>query len=225
VTCPACGAQNAVGDRFCGACGTALGIPNQPAVNVHVNATGGTQDPALSFTTKGFFRSLYDFKFTSLIAPRWMRFIYAVLLVVITVVAVITVIASLALMAKQAGAGILLLIFVVFYYFLWLIGLRVMVEIIIVFFRIGDDVRAIRIGAVGLGQAGPVASVGTPPPVPPASDAATSGPLSPAPVGTGESWLPDPSGRYPDRWWDGSRWTQWVRDKPGGTRSEDPPVR
>jgi hypothetical protein len=38
-----------------------------------------------------------------------------------------------------------------------------------------------------------------------------------------EGWLPDPSGRYPDRWWDGAQWTKWVRDKPGGTRSEDPP--
>jgi hypothetical protein len=38
-----------------------------------------------------------------------------------------------------------------------------------------------------------------------------------------EGWLPDPSGRYPDRWWDGGHWTQWVRDKPGGTRSGDPP--
>lgn len=47
----------------------------------------------------------------------------------------------------------------------------------------------------------------------------------PAPaVGTGEQWLADPSGRYPDRWWDGAVWTQWVRDQPGGTRSEDPPV-
>ena len=50
-------------------------------------------------------------------------------------------------------------------------------------------------------------------------------PLDAPPAGTGEGWLPDPSGRYPDRWWDGSTWTQWVRDAPGGTRSEDPPVR
>jgi hypothetical protein len=38
-----------------------------------------------------------------------------------------------------------------------------------------------------------------------------------------EGWLPDPSGRFPDRWWDGAQWTKWVRDMPGGTRSEDPP--
>lgn len=48
--------------------------------------------------------------------------------------------------------------------------------------------------------------------------------LSPPAGGTAEGWLPDPSGRHPDRWWDGTQWTKWVRDKPGGTRSEDPPV-
>lgn len=38
-----------------------------------------------------------------------------------------------------------------------------------------------------------------------------------------EGWLPDPSKRHPDRYWDGSRWTHWVRDQEGGTRSEDDP--
>lgn len=42
--------------------------------------------------------------------------------------------------------------------------------------------------------------------------------------GTAQNWLPDPSGRFPDRFWDGAAWTKWVRDKPGGTRSEDPPL-
>lgn len=44
------------------------------------------------------------------------------------------------------------------------------------------------------------------------------------PSGTAKGWIPDPSGRHPDRYWDGRAWTHWVRDKPGGTRSEDPPV-
>jgi Protein of unknown function (DUF2510) len=42
---------------------------------------------------------------------------------------------------------------------------------------------------------------------------------APAPA---EGWYPDPSGRHPDRWWNGAAWTQWVRDRPGGTRSDDP---
>src|SRR5262249_48231469 len=42
--------------------------------------------------------------------------------------------------------------------------------------------------------------------------------------GVPEQWLPDPSGRHPDRWWNGSEWTMWVRDKEGGTRDRDEPV-
>lgn len=45
-----------------------------------------------------------------------------------------------------------------------------------------------------------------------------------APLDTSEEWKPDPSGRFPDRYFDGKDWTKWVRDKPGGTRSEDPPL-
>lgn len=44
------------------------------------------------------------------------------------------------------------------------------------------------------------------------------------PAGTAESWMQDPSGRHPLRWWNGTEWTHWVADKRGGTRSEDLPV-
>ena len=43
------------------------------------------------------------------------------------------------------------------------------------------------------------------------------------PPGTPGGWLSDPSTRHPDRWWNGRAWTDWVRDKHGGTRYEDPP--
>jgi hypothetical protein len=45
----------------------------------------------------------------------------------------------------------------------------------------------------------------------------------PEPDDRSEEWKSDPSGRHPDRYYDASGWTKWVRDKPGGTRSEDPP--
>jgi hypothetical protein len=48
--------------------------------------------------------------------------------------------------------------------------------------------------------------------------------LPPRPTYTSEAWLSDPSGRHPDRWWDGSTWTQLVRDRAGGESSDDPPV-
>jgi len=40
---------------------------------------------------------------------------------------------------------------------------------------------------------------------------------------TGEGWRDDPSGRHPHRYYDGKNWTEWVRDKEGGTRTVDPP--
>jgi hypothetical protein len=49
-------------------------------------------------------------------------------------------------------------------------------------------------------------------------------PLEPLAGGTEEGWYPDPSGRYPDRWWDGNAWADYTRDKPGGTRFDDPAV-
>lgn len=44
-----------------------------------------------------------------------------------------------------------------------------------------------------------------------------TGPIDPV-----EGWKPDPTGRFPERYWNGSDWERWVRDRPGGTRSEDP---
>lgn len=48
--------------------------------------------------------------------------------------------------------------------------------------------------------------------------------VPPNPKNMKADWKPDPTGRHPDRWWDGRKWTEWVRDRPGGTRSEDPPL-
>ena len=49
-------------------------------------------------------------------------------------------------------------------------------------------------------------------------------PLVALPPGTAQGWFKDPSDRHPERWWDGNAWTQWVRERPGGTRTEDPPL-
>jgi hypothetical protein len=61
-----------------------------------------------------------------------------------------------------------------------------------------------------------------------ADDAGSAFPSSrsvPTPTAVpGEGWYPDHFGRYPERWWDGTQWTKWVRNQPGGTPTEDPPV-
>jgi hypothetical protein len=163
----------------------------------------------------------------SLIATRFLKFIYALSVILYSLVGVFLLIALLAASGRAGGGAAILvaLIFVPLWYLLGLIWLRVVVEFFIVFFRIGDDVRAMRIGAVGLPRAVLVAQPTSPAPAPQVRAAVAPQPLVPPPTGTGEGWLRDPSGRHPDRWWDGTQWTQWVRDMPGGTRSEDPPFR
>lgn len=41
-----------------------------------------------------------------------------------------------------------------------------------------------------------------------------------APAPAGGQWAPDPTGRFPHRWWDGTRWTDAVSD--GTTTTSDP---
>jgi hypothetical protein len=38
--------------------------------------------------------------------------------------------------------------------------------------------------------------------------------LAPPPAGTPAQWLRDPSGRFVNRYWDGSHWSEWVQNQP-----------
>jgi hypothetical protein len=61
--------------------------------------------------------------------------------------------------------------------------------------------------------ASPAVSTPAPPPMRPS--------LPPPPPGTAADWLPDPSGRFVHRYWDGSRWTEHVHD--GTNQATDQP--
>jgi hypothetical protein len=89
---------------------------------------------------KGFLASLFDFSFSSLVTTKIVRFLYILLLVVGTVAAVVVLLGALA----EGGPGALLAIVVV--PVLWLIGviyLRVLMETLIVLFRIAENVQTI----------------------------------------------------------------------------------
>ena len=47
--------------------------------------------------------------------------------------------------------------------------------------------------------------------------------LTPPPRGTPAQWLRDPSGRFVNRYWDGSSWSEWVQNQPNEYLT-DPPV-
>jgi hypothetical protein len=116
-------------------------------------------DPSsTSLTAKGLLRSLYDFGFTSLITTRIIKFVYALLVISYSIVAAILFLVGL---ATGIAPGILFaIIFVPIFYLIYLILLRIWMEVIVVFFKIGEDVHAIRHRAAGPSAPG---SGGVPP--------------------------------------------------------------
>jgi uncharacterized membrane protein YphA (DoxX/SURF4 family) len=110
-------------------------------------------------TAKGLLRSLYDFGFTSLITTRIIKFVYALLVISYSIVAVILLLVGL---ASRNSAGILFaIIFVPIFYLIYLIMLRILMEMIVVFFKIGEDVHVIRHRAGGRGFADTSGSAGS----------------------------------------------------------------
>jgi Domain of unknown function (DUF4282)/Protein of unknown function (DUF2510) len=157
-----------------------------------VSATNGQGE------TWGFFRSLYDFKFASLVATRWMKFIYAIWVVLLSLAAAIGVIASLVELSQSPVAGVVLLIAVLIYYVVWLIIIRVVAEVLIVFFRIGDDLRALRLGTAAAADSRSM----TVPAATPLTVASTAPGAIPA-----AGWYAAPGDPARLRYWDGSAWT------------------
>jgi Domain of unknown function (DUF4282) len=170
ITCVNCGAPGNPADRFCASCGAprpeivspitappavATVAPPPPplqpqpqpytaAVGTQPGRVGGGQ-PSTSFDAKGFLRSLYDFGFTSLITPKVIRFVYALLVIINSIGAVLFLLGCL---ASRNGLLIVFgLIFVPVFYLVYMILLRITMELIVVFFKMGDDVHAIRNGA------------------------------------------------------------------------------
>ena len=182
ITCANCGTPGNAADRFCGSCGTPrpeqvspvvappqpptvvappLAQPQQPqpqpqpqpnysAVAIGPYAPGGGAAPSESFDAKGFIRSLYEFGFTSLITPKVIRFVYALLVILFSIGAVLTLFTFL---ASRSGPVIVFgLIFIPVFYLVYLILLRIVMELIVVFFKMGEDVHAIRGGATDPGR-------------------------------------------------------------------------
>lgn len=92
--------------------------------------------PNTQIETKGFFASLFDFGFTSFITLRFLRVIYGVLVVLILLIAVVAFVG----MLSQGGLYILLAIVVVpIVTLFYLVMTRVSMEMVALFFRIGEN--------------------------------------------------------------------------------------
>ena len=86
--------------------------------------------------SKGFFSGLFDFGFTSFITLRFLKVIYTVLVVLILLTGVVFFIAAI----SRGGAGIAVAIIVVpLATLLYLVIARVYMELVALFFRIGEN--------------------------------------------------------------------------------------
>jgi hypothetical protein len=151
-----------------------------------------------STTAKGLLASLYDFGFTSLVASKVIRFVYALLVVLYSIGAVVVIIASL----RQGSAGIAALIVVPIGYLISLIWLRIVMEFLIVVFRMGDDIHSMRLAPESPGRGRPVKE--QPVQEQPARAATTP------PAG----WYDAPGDQSRLRYWDGAAWTAQFSPKP-----------
>ncbi len=91
---------------------------------------------------EGFFKSLFDFSFSSFITTRVIKILYILFVAGAAIAALGIIIFG---FSQSAGTGILNLIIVAPLVFLiWVISARVYLEIIIVVFRIGEDLSDIK---------------------------------------------------------------------------------
>lgn len=88
-----------------------------------------------AITQRGFFESLMDTRFDSLITPKLIRFLYVVSIVALILGVLFAVVAA---FATDAGMGILFLILAPIVALIYLIVIRLYLELIVVAFKIRD---------------------------------------------------------------------------------------
>jgi hypothetical protein len=119
---------------------------------------------------QGFLASLFDVSFSSLVTPRVIKVLYVLSMIIIGLFALFFVVAAFS--NSVAGGIVVLLIVAPLAGLLYLIYVRVLLELVIVIFRIMDtNVELVQLqrGAAG-GSA--------PPPPPPSSPPPTPGPVA-----------------------------------------------
>jgi hypothetical protein len=113
----------------------------------------------------GFFRSLFDISFSSLITTKVIKFLYVISLIVIGLAALFFIVAA---FTRSPGSGVVTLVIIApLFSLLYVVYTRVILEFIIVVFRISEYnremVELMRVQVAGAG-AFPVAAPGSTPP-------------------------------------------------------------
>jgi hypothetical protein len=110
---------------------------------------------------KGFFASLFDISFSSLITTKVIKVVYVISMIVIGLAALVFIIAA-AASDDGAGAVVFAIIVVPIFALLYLVYTRIILEVIIVLFRIMEsNIELVEIQRSALGPVAPAPS--TPP--------------------------------------------------------------
>lgn len=99
-----------------------------------------TPQPSQSHDQRSFLQSLMDTRFDSLITPKLIRFLYIVSMVALAIGVVVFIIAS---FTDGAGSGILALILAPLVALIYLIVIRLYLELIVVTFKIREAAEEI----------------------------------------------------------------------------------
>jgi len=155
-TCANCGHTQATGD-FCEACGTRL-----PVAEAAAPAAGGAAPPPppqpapayvpqpqyayvpgqyADITQKGFWGRFFDFSFKSFVTPSLIKVLFIVFMVVIGLSVLGMIVTG---FVMSPATGVVFLIGGLIYGFLALLWARVLLEVVIIFFRIHENTDEIK---------------------------------------------------------------------------------
>lgn len=112
------------------------------AENPRPGVSSPVPDPHKAFEAKGFLRSLYDFSFSSFITLRVIRALYVLITILYTLGAIVAFVTL--LVAHTVLTIIIAIVAVPIGYLIYLTIARISLEVLMVVFNIGKDVRAVR---------------------------------------------------------------------------------
>ncbi len=95
----------------------------------------GAQQSPTGVTQHGFFESLMDTRFDNLITPKLIRFLYIASMVVLAIGVIVAIIAA---FADKVGTGIIFLVLAPIIALIYLIVIRLYLELIVVAFKIRE---------------------------------------------------------------------------------------
>jgi uncharacterized membrane protein YvbJ len=137
--CGKCGTQLHDNATFCANCGTSTGVSAQPPASV-TPAITHTAIVSSAPASRGFFGSLFDFSFSSFVTGKLIKVLYVLAIIVLAVAAVVLVVAA---QSQPSPAPVVSIIVAPIAFLLYVILVRVQLEILIVIFRMSEHMAEI----------------------------------------------------------------------------------